>query len=487
MRRSFRWLLAALALLSLVLVVRTATLRSRQPQVSPVAAHPFDAAALAERLAGGLRFPTISNQDGEGRDRAAFQGFQAYLEAQFPLVHGALRREVVGDGSLLYTWPGSDPSLPPLLLLAHQDVVPVEPGTESRWEHPPFAGVIADGFVYGRGALDDKSSLFGQLEATESLLREGVKPRRTVLLAFGHDEELGGPDGAVKIAALLEERGVRPLMVLDEGGSLMQGLVPGIEAPLAAVGVTEKGYVSIVLEAEMPGGHSSTPPRETAIGLLAAAVGRLERHPPEARLEGPSRQMLEEGIGPEARLPYRIVMANLWLFGPVVKHFVAQIPAASAAIRTTTAVTIFEAGVKDNVIPSRARAVVNFRILPGDSIESVVAHVQRTVDDPRIRVTAQPKQREPSPPSVTEGEAWDLLARSIREVEPEAVVTPYLMLAGTDSRHFRGLSDAVYRFMPIRLSIDDTQRIHGTNERIPVEGYAGMVRIYRRLLENAVL
>jgi len=265
-----------------------------------------------------------------------------------------------------------------------------------------------------------------------------------------------------------------------------QGIVPGIDAPVAAVGVAEKGYVSVELTAEMPGGHSSTPPRETAIGVIAAAVGRLEGRPPDSRLDGVSRQMLEEGVGPEARFPHRLVMANLWLFGPLVERLLAGIPAASATIRTTTAVTIFEAGVKDNVIPSRARAVVNFRILPGDSIASVVAHVNRTVDDERVRVEALPKQREPSPPSVTEGEAWDLLARSIREVQPDAVVTPYLMLAGTDSRHFRGLTDAVYRFMPVRLALDDIQRIHGTNERISIEGYADGVRIYRRLLENAV-
>lgn len=486
MRGIVRILVFALATLTIVLGVRAALLRSKQPRVAPVARVPLDEAALAERLAAGIRFQTISHQDGVGLDESAFAGLRAHLEASYPRVHETLTREVVGGHGLLYTWRGSDPSLPPIVLMAHQDVVPVEPGTEDRWEHPPFAGTIADGYVYGRGALDDKGNLFGQLEAVESLLAEGVTPRRSVLLVFGHDEEIGGEKGAVAIAKLLEERGVRPLVVLDEGGSIVEGLVPGVDAPVAAIGVAEKGYVSVDLSVEMPGGHSSTPPRETSIGVLAAAIGRLERHPPESRLEGPTRQMLEEGVGPEARFPYRLVLANLWLFAPLVELAMEQVPAAAATIRTSTAATIFDAGVKENVIPSRASAVVNFRILPGDTIESVVDHVRRTIDDPRVEVTARPRNREPSPPSKTTGEGWELLTRSIREIWPEAIVTPYLMIAGTDSRHFRDLSDSVYRFMPLRFELDDTRRIHGTNERIPVAGYADLVRAYRRLLENAV-
>jgi carboxypeptidase PM20D1 len=373
-----------------------------------------------------------------------------------------------------------------VVLLAHQDVVPVEPGTESSWEHSPFAGDVADGFVWGRGALDDKLNLFGQLEAAEALLHEGgVRPRRTILFGFGHDEELGGPGGASRIAALLASRGVKPLLVLDEGGSILQGVVPGVEAPVAAVGISEKGYLSLELEAEGQGGHSSMPSPESAIGILAKALRVLEQTPMPARLDGASRAMLEDGVGPEAGFPYRLVYANLWLFGPVLERVLARMPSASAILRTTTALTQLSAGLKDNVIPSKARAVLNFRILPGDSIEKVRAHVVKTVNDPRIAVRALPRQREPSPLSRSDGEGWELLARSIREVRPDAVVAPYLMLAGTDSRHFRGLTENVYRFMPLRLTLDDTKRIHGTNERVAVEEYADLVRSYRRLLENA--
>lgn len=485
MRRAVRILGLGLSLLAAVLLVRAASLRSTQLSVEPAPRAPFDEQALAMRLAGGLRFATVSNQNGVGRDDAAFEGLQHYLEQQYPLLHQTLERERVGDLSLLYTWRGSDPSQPPVVLMAHQDVVPVEPGTESSWEHPPFAGEIAGGFVWGRGALDDKVNLFGELEAAEALLREGVRPRRTILFAFGHDEEIGGAGGAAKIAALLAERGMKPLLVVDEGGSILQGIVPGVTAPVAAVGISEKGSVSVELEAEAPGGHSSTPPAETAIGTLAGAVRSLERTPPPARLDGASRMLLELGVGSEASFLFRVVYGNLWLFRPVLERLVAGVPAASAAIRTTTALTLFHAGIKENVIPSRATAVVNFRILPGDSIESVTAHVREVVADPRIRIRALPGQREPSRLSRADGEGWELLARSIREVRPDAVVAPYLMLAGTDSRYFRDLSDSVYRFMPLPLALEDTRRIHGTNERVSVEDYADLVRTYRRLLENA--
>jgi carboxypeptidase PM20D1 len=484
--RLVRIVAALFLLLAAVIVVRAATLPSRQLPVEPAARLELDVPALASRLAGGLRFPTISNQDGAGRDDAAFEGLHRYLEEQYPLAHQTLERETVNGLSLLYTWRGSDPTLAPLLLLAHQDVVPVEPGTESSWEHPPFAGEMVDGFVWGRGALDDKVSLLGQLEAVESLLQAGVQPRRTVHLAFGHDEEIGGLEGASKIAALLGERGVKPLLVLDEGGSILQGVVPGVEAPVAGVGIAEKGYLSVELTYEGQGGHSSTPPAESAIGILGEAVHRLEQAPLHARLEGSPRRMLEEYVGPEASFPYRIVFGNLWLFGPVVKQVLTSVPAANATIRTTTAVTIFQAGLKDNVLPSRARAVVNFRILPGDTIESVLAHVENAVNDPRIKAVGMVKQREPSPPSEIDTEGWKVLVQSVREVSPETIVTPYLMLAGTDARHYRTLADSVYRFMPLRLELEDTKRIHGTNERVGVENYADLVRVYRRLLENAV-
>lgn len=486
MRRALAILAVLLLVLAGVVVGRASWLPAGQVEVSPAPRAELDEAALAERLAASLRIANESLQDPEERDDAAFAAFHALLEQAFPLVHAHLARERVGDWSLLYTWQGSDSALRPLVLLAHQDVVPVEPGTEEDWEHPPYAGVIADGFVWGRGALDDKLNVMGQLEAVADLLAAGVRPRRTVLLAFGHDEEIGGHEGARRIAALLEERGVEPLLVLDEGGAIVEGLVPGVEAPLAAVGIAEKGYVTLELTARGGSGHSSTPPAETSIGLLAGALARLEREPLPTRLDGASRRMLEEGAAPESGYPHRLVYANLWLFAPLVERVLSGMSTANAMVRTTTAPTMLEAGVKENVLPSEATAVLNFRILPGDSVASVVEHVERVVDDPRITVEVRPNHREPSRTSRTDGEGWELLSRSLRETQPGVVVTPYLMLAGSDARHYEILGPVVYRHMPLLLAGSDTQRIHGTNERVSVEGYADLVRTYRRLLENGI-
>ena len=264
-------LLVLVLVLTAVVLERTFTFRSRQPAAAPVAVEPLDTAALAQRLAGALRFKTVSYQDSTQFDAREFTGFQAYLRATFPRVHAALKLEKVNGYGLLYEWTGSDPNLPPIILLAHQDVVPVEPGTESRWTEPPFEGRIAGGYVWGRGALDDKGSLVGTLEAVEHIIAADAKPRRTVYLAFGYDEEVGGRRGAAHIAELLASRNVHPEFVLDEGGALTTGMVAGISAPVALVGIAEKGYVTVALTAQAEGGHSSMPPDETAVGMLAWA------------------------------------------------------------------------------------------------------------------------------------------------------------------------------------------------------------------------
>src|SRR6266496_820126 len=266
MKKSLGALLVVVVILAVIALERTFTFRSRQPQAAPVAVEPLDTAALAQRLAGALRFKTVSYQDSSQFDVREFDGFQLYLRTTFPRLHAALKLEKVNGYGLLYEWTGSDPNRQPIVLLAHQDVVPVEPGTESRWTEPPFEGRIAGGYVWGRGALDDKGSLVGILEAVEHLVAAGTKPRRTVYLAFGYDEEIGGRRGAARIADLLASRNVHPELVLDEGGALANGLVAGISAPVALIGIAEKGYVTVGLTAQAEGGHSSMPPDETAVG-----------------------------------------------------------------------------------------------------------------------------------------------------------------------------------------------------------------------------
>jgi carboxypeptidase PM20D1 len=476
-------LIAALAVLLAVILVRTARFGEAQGEVPRAAAYTAPAGA-AERLAEAIRIPTISHEDSARFDAAAFAALHELLRARYPRVHARLRREVVGGYSLLYTWPGTDPSLPPVLLMGHMDVVPVEAGTEARWKRPPFAGAVEGGYVWGRGSLDDKASVLGTLEAVEMLLAEGFAPRRTVLLAYGHDEESGG-DGARQTAALLRGRGVRPWMVVDEGGAIGQGLMPGVQRPTALIGIAEKGFVSVELTAQAEGGHSSMPPRHGSIGRLSAAIERLEASPMPARLDGAALQLFDR-VGPEMPLAQRAVFANLWLTRTLVIRTLSGAPSSDAMVRTTTAPTIFQAGTKENVLPSRARAVVNFRILPGDSVGSVLAHVRRVVNDTAVHVRAMEGfSSEPSPVSRTDDEPYRVLERSIRQAAPDAVVAPYLVVGGTDARHYHALSEHVYRFLPVRMTSEDLDRIHGTDERISIRDYQAAIRFYRQLLLNA--
>lgn len=481
MKRILLALLVLLAALAGVVLVRATRLPSLQlPAETAVTVEPLPGAA--ERLAAALRIPTVSHGDTARSDAAAFAALHAHLAGAFPRVHATLRREEVVRGAVLYTWPGSDPALAPVVLMGHLDVVPVEPGTDSAWTRPPFGGEIADGFVWGRGALDDKAGVLGILEAVEALLAGGFTPRRTVHLAFGGDEEVGGA-GARGIAALLRARGIRPELVLDEGGVVTEGIVPGVAGRVALIGIAEKGYLDVEITARDRGGHSSMPPRVTAVGRVSRAVTALEDHPLRAELGGTTGRFLDY-LGPEMPFGMRVVMANRWLFGPAVRWQMSASPSTDAGIRTTTAPTMLQGSEKANVLASRARAVVNFRLRPGERIADVMEHVRRVVDDPALELRPVGPQAEPSPISSTDSEAWRALNRSIRQVYPEAVVAPYLVVGATDARHFAGLSRNVYRFLPVVMRSEDLGRMHGTDERIAVDGYRRAVRFYAQLLRN---
>ena len=480
-------LVVACVAVAAVALERTFTFPSRQPQAASVAVEPLDTTALAQRLGGALRFKTISYQDSSQFDAREFTGFQQYLRTTFPKLHAALKLEHVNGFGLLYQWIGSDTRLAPVVLLAHQDVVPVEAGTESKWIEPPFEGRIAAGYVWGRGALDDKGSLVAILEAVERLLTAGAKPRRTVYLAFGYDEEVGGRRGAAQIAALLASRNVHPYFVLDEGGALTTGLIPGIGAPVALVGIAEKGYVTVELTAHAAGGHSSMPPPQTAVGTLAAALTRLEDHPMPRAIRGPTAAMFDY-LGPEMPFGPRLLLANRWVFGGMLAARFGATPQGDAMVRTTTAPTVLQAGVKENVLPSTARALVNFRILPGDSVGGVIEHVRTVVNDAAVDVRAlEGNVTNASAVSDVEAEPFQLLARTIRQVIPGAVVTPWLVVGGTDSRHYGRLTPNVLRFVGAAIGPDDLRRVHGTDERVGVQAYANAVRLYLQLLRNAAL
>jgi len=476
--------IAAILVVAGVLAFNVFTHGSRQLQVAAVPRAPVDAQGAATRLGEAIRFKTISSFENPDSDTDALRGLQAHIEKSFPAFHAAAKREVISGYSLLYTWEGSDPAARPIALLAHQDVVPVAPGTEKDWQQPPFDGVIADGFIWGRGSWDDKGNLFSILEAAEAMARAGFHPKRTIYFAFGHDEEVAGTRGAKAIAATLASRGVRLDFVIDEGLLITEGIMKGLDKPAALIGMAEKGYATLVLTAHATPGHSSMPPRDTAIGMMALALTRLESHRLPMQVSGVVAEMFD-ALAPEMRGFNRVALSNLWLFKPLLLREFEKNGATEAMVRTTTALTIFNAGDKDNVLPGNASASVNFRLMPGDSQASVTEHVRATINDPRISIEPWAGNAEPTPMSSTASPSYQTLNRTIREIFPDVVVAPGLMLGGTDARHYAGIADSIFRFSPVRANSDDLKRFHGTNERLSIEGYADMIRFYRRLIENS--
>ncbi len=481
-RRIFR--LAFLALLAVlgIMAVQTFTFHSKQALVDPVPPVAIDQNAAA-RLAASLRFPTVSYED--RMDTLPFLQLDTFLQTAFPEVFSQLERIDAAFPSLALKWPGAKPKLPPVLLMAHLDVVPVEPESLPEWGAGPFEGRIQDGFIWGRGALDDKLSVVGLLEAVNMLVKENYHPERSIYFSFGHDEELGGEKGAVKIAEYFARAGIRFEFILDEGQLILENAMPGLGKPLAMIGTAEKGEATLRLDVRLEeGGHSSMPPSRTAIGVLSEALDRLRKNPSPARIDGATRELLMHA-GPETSPLYRALFANLWLTeGALIRQFSAS-PSSNAVIRTTTAPTIIHAGLKENVLPSSGYALVNFRILPGETPESVARYVEKTIREPRITVSILPGAVPPSPVSPTNTFGFQTIEKTIRQTFPGAVVAPALVVARTDSRHFSRVSDAIYRFTPIQVSREDLSRFHGLNERISLEGYADLLRFYRQLLLNS--
>jgi carboxypeptidase PM20D1 len=482
-KRLVRFLTVALLLLVAVLAGRALTLDRRQVPPGEPAAIEVDALQAAARLAGALRFPTISWGDATRRDQAAFLALHDYLRAQFPRAHATLTRETVAGLSLLYTWTGADPAQRPLLLLGHLDVVPAEPTTSGPWTHPPFAGVVSGGRVWGRGTLDSKGSVLGLLEAVEALLVAGFKPARTVYLAFGHNEEGDGDaSGAAAVAATLASRGVRNAWLLDEGG-LIHDRVPGVARPVALVGIAEKTAVDLELVARAPGGHSSMPAPETAVSMIASAIDRLQHHPMPARLDAsnPTRQTLTT-LAPDMSWVLRTAVANLWLLRPVVTSQLAATPSGNATIRTTITPTQVTGSPKSNVIAAEARAVLNARLLPGDSVEDVIAHLRTHIDDDRveIRVLGQTRPGSVSPTGTPE---FDRLQRAIRAVFPDVLVAPFLTIGATDAREYAAIAPESYRFIPV-LQDGALALIHGVDEHVRIDVYEKMIRAYATIVKE---
>ncbi len=470
--------------LALLVVIRTTRLQPAPGKASAVAALPLDEAGAVQRFVGAIQIPTESLY-GQPPNAGQIGKFREYLQTSFTHVAAQLPREVLEDGAVIYTWKGRDTTGSPVVLMGHMDVVPVPPEALPQWKHPPYSGDIADGYIWGRGTIDDKIHVLSLLEAAETLLRKGFVPARTILFCFGDDEENGGRHGAQEIVAELKARGVHPEFVVDEGGAVVSGLVPGIAQPIAIIGTAEKGYVDLSLSTAGAGGHSSEPPAHTAIGQLAAALVKLEAHPFPASLPVVVREQYA-AIAPYLPFSQRAALANLWLFEPLVVKQGLKDTRTGGNFRTTTAETMVAGGFKDNALPPSAKAIVNFRILPGETVESVVARVRATVGDPGVTVAVENPEaaRDPSPVSPLDSAGYETLAKTVRQLFPTAILSPYLVNGATDAGFYTVLTPNVYRFLALDADASVLTMIHGLNERVAPEKYLKTVRFTAQLIEN---
>lgn len=475
---------AVVLVLTGVVVYRAAVfLPPEQAKVEPVA-HVIDAQAVAVHLSQAVRFATISNQPPAPIDPAPFDGFVAWLAATYPEVHQGLSREILGNRTVLYKWAGKDSAAKPAMLAAHYDVVPVIPGTEGAWKHPPFAGDIAEGYVWGRGTLDDKGAVITILEAVTYLLKQGYKPQQTIYLSFDHKEELVDDTGAAAVVAHLKAQNIRLAWSLDEGSFVLDGIVPGLAQPVASINVTEKGYLTLNLTAHAAGGHSSMPPRETAVGILARAIVALEQAPLPGGLDGVSGEMFS-GLARHMSFGKRVLFANQWLFGALIERELAKSPASNAMLRTTTAPTMLSGSVKENVLPIEATATVNFRLHPRDTPERVIDYVKNTIADDRVSITMLLGYGA-SRVAAVDSPAFRAMANAVRQVYGDAVVAPGITIAGTDSRYYETVADNAYRFNPMMISAQDLAGFHGTNERLSLENLVRATRFYIELIKSDV-
>jgi len=360
----------------------------------------------------------------------------------------------------------------------------VVPAGAANWSQDPFKAGVVDDFIFGRGAIDVKNTALAIMEALEHRIKTGERPRRTLYLALGHDEEVLGLNGAREMAkvleAMLSQHGEKLAFILDEGTFVFDGAFPGVNKPVALLSVAEKGYLTVNLTAFDQQRHSSVPAGPGVTGRLSAALARVANSPQKARLSGPLLDSLAFLAPHAAFLPYRLLMANAWLTAPLMMVMTSS-PYMDALLRTTTAVTVIEAGVKENVIPASASALINLRIHPDDTLEGVLAHLAAAVADETIRLDVVDYYNASAVSSYgTDSSPFQILANTVGDIFPEAVLAPNVLVGGTDSKHYAHLCDDIYRFSPVRLTSEAAAMFHGVDEKIGVEAYERVFQFYYR-------
>ncbi len=466
-----------------LLLFRTLRFRDHSTAVEPIPAIKIQETQIAHHLSEAVQIQSISKVGAAAVDQQPFMVMRDWIEKTFPLLSGELERTVINEYSLLFKWKGTENKLDPVLFNAHMDVVPVDEETLDKWNSEPFSGEIKGGYVWGRGTQDMKNQLIALLETVEGLLEEGYSPKRTIYLAFGHDEEISGFQGGKKIAEELKSQSVKLAAVLDEGGMLTQGVMVGVEEPVGLVGITEKGYLTLKISAQGKPGHSSMPPRQTAVGVIARALALMDDNPMPARLDFilPTLQ----NVGHLLPFGLQMVIANAWLFKPILLKQLAKTTQMNAVIRTTHAATMIEGGIKDNILPAAASAKVNCRLLPGDSMQDAIDHFTKVIADPRVEISFDEKTGgwSASDVSQTDTPAYLSLDLVIRQVYDNVTVAPYVCIAATDSRYFQPICRNIYKFSPVLMTSELRSGVHGINERISVDGLGKMVVFFTRLMK----
>ncbi|MBR6785569.1 MAG: M20/M25/M40 family metallo-hydrolase [Clostridia bacterium] len=440
-----------------------------------------------DNLSKAISIPTVSHPEKEKIDFSQFEKFHKFLEEAYPLIHKTLKKEVILEASLMYKWEGTRSDLDPIALLAHQDVVPISEGTEGDWTNPPFGGVNDGEFIWGRGALDMKNHLIAVMEAVETLLEEGFQPERDVYLLFGQDEEVvaSGNSGAKHLMLALKERGVHLDSVIDEGGAIIPVNVKGIinNKELIGVGIAEKGYLDIEITVNAKGGHSSQPPVHSALGQLAEVIRDIEGHQFKAKLM-PFAFDLFSNIGKNCTYPVRLITCNLPYLKPLLTYGMTKIPFTACFVRTTTAVTMAQGSPAANVLPQKASVVVNFRQMPGTTVQDVIDHIRKVCRNKNIEIKVL-KEKEASIFSPTDSRAFKIIEELCVQENKDAVVAPYLVMGGTDACNYEPVCENIFRYSPFRASVELLRCTHATNERVPVSAVEPAVAFFKRYVKKA--